>query len=167
MMLPLLEQKGAVPTAAGRIVLPSSVHRLCGHSCPQTRRAASSSSVGDRDVKGIVRSAAIAAALWATESIALEPEQPPSLPALDFNCYMSGIGCNEAVRTATPPEGQGIPWLGRTKGVSPMRDWAGWRRSTVTFAKRFPARAQTSVSPRGSSRAMVFKAPPMSHQAGR
>jgi hypothetical protein len=38
----------------------------------------------------IVTSAAIATTLlWATESIALEPKRPPSLPALDFSCYMS------------------------------------------------------------------------------
>jgi hypothetical protein len=38
----------------------------------------------------IVTSGALAAALlWATESIALEPKRPPSLPALDFSCYTS------------------------------------------------------------------------------
>jgi len=38
----------------------------------------------------IVTSRALAAALlWATESIALEPKRPPSLPALDFSCYTS------------------------------------------------------------------------------
>src|SRR6266566_5652274 len=44
----------------------------------------------DRDMNAIVTSAVLAAALlWATESIALEPKQPPSLPTLDFSCYIS------------------------------------------------------------------------------
>jgi len=45
---------------------------------------------GDWDMNAIVTSAALSAALFcATESIALEPQRPLSLPALDFSCYMS------------------------------------------------------------------------------
>ena len=38
----------------------------------------------------IITSAAFGASLlWATESIALEPKRPPSLPALDLSCFIS------------------------------------------------------------------------------
>src|SRR6266851_9523793 len=38
----------------------------------------------------IIRAGVLAAAvLWATDSIALEPKRPDSLPALDLSCYIA------------------------------------------------------------------------------
>src|SRR6266516_7300300 len=72
----------------GRVVsLPRSGRRCTRSLRPQARRAAAWE---DRDMHVTVTSGLLAAALlWATESIALEPKRPPSLPALDFSCYTS------------------------------------------------------------------------------
>src|SRR6266849_3055163 len=70
--------------AAGHVVLPSSVGQVV-HSC-----AAGLAAAEDTGMHVIITSSALAAVLlWATESIALEPKRPSSLPALDFSCYMS------------------------------------------------------------------------------
>ncbi len=72
----------------GRVVsLPRSGRRCTRSLRPQARRGAAWE---DRDMHVTVTSGLLAAALlWATESIALEPKRPPSLPALDFSCYTS------------------------------------------------------------------------------
>jgi len=275
MMLPLLEQRGAVPMAA-RTCSPSFLGRagralVCCDLIDKLDMLRIPAAWEDRDMNVIVTSGALAAALlWATDSIALEPKRPPSLPALDFSCYVShnvtftslestrselGIAgdnygkslyqfttvgesmvkvvefpefesmrkeywkviselsfdntgsifgwsdnqimfirifvvnqrdrlvsllevppnsqtvpygtlrvlkCNDAAKTAPPLESQKMTsWSEVAKRASPILDRALWQSSRATFPKRLSVRAQSSVSPRSSSRAMVFKAQPL------
>ena len=64
-------------------------------------------------MNAIVTSAALGAALvWATESIALEPQRPLSLPALDFSCYMS----NNVIFTTLESTGSNLTISGENYG---------------------------------------------------
>src|SRR6266571_2701114 len=107
----------------GRVVsLPRSGRRCTRSLRPQARRAAAWE---DRDMHVTVTSGLLAAALlWATESIALEPKRPPSLPALDFiptlgMCDSRGI---EPSRFPNHPQNDsrwqtegGLPWAKRSR----------------------------------------------------
>ncbi len=88
-------------------------------------------------------------------------EVPPGSQTVPFGT-LRVFKCDDAAERTPPPESQEMTsWSERAKRVSLILDRALWKASTVRFAKRLPVRAQGSVSPHSSSRAIGVKAPPL------